>query len=184
MFGIQLSLRCCDAYLRNTSRVSTKRAVRAVPRKSIAASSRPRVLIIESRDDVYSRLRPVLEEADFEIERRDVGAMVTSTIECFEPDLILVSEDMPDESGWLIVCKLRQSRHHQPVWMYAARRPHLQADWKDVYGVDQVIEYGGMLVCLVQQIRQRIRTWLSLPRGETHRRQFFAPPMSPARRTA
>ncbi|MHB8861911.1 MAG: response regulator [Pirellulaceae bacterium] len=116
----------------------------------------PRALIIEYRDEVYAGLKRVLEEAGFQVERGRVGATAAARIRQFEPDLILVNEELPDESGWLMTCKLRLTRRTQPIWLYTVRRPRWRADWREFLGVDEVIEYRGVLAILLQQVRQRL----------------------------
>lgn len=131
-----------------------------------------RVLVLEHRDEVYRGLKLVLEEGGFQVERGRVGATARARIQQFEPDLILVNEELPDESGWLMTCKLRLSHRVQPVWLYAVRKPRWRADWRELLGVDEVIEYRGALTVLVQQIRRRLAN------------RHVSPPVEPARRPA
>jgi CheY-like chemotaxis protein len=115
------------------------------------------VLVVEHRDEVFNGLRVVLEEANLKVERAKLGGVVAAKIRKSVPGLILVNERMPDESGWLITCKLRLSRHAQPVWLYTLQRAYMVADWKEISGVDEVINYDGVLPKLFEKVRGRLR---------------------------
>jgi len=167
MFHTPTELRSCDAYLRSVASTSVPRSQKSNSFRHPSTRLRPRVLVIEFRDEVYSGLKSLLEEHGFEVERAALGATVAHTFNQFAPDLVLVNEDMPYESGWLITCKLRLMRHRQPVWLYTVRQPRLQADWKEFSGVDEVIEYGGVLIRLVQHVRRGIFEWLKSPGEES-----------------
>lgn len=116
----------------------------------------PRVVVVEFRDEVYAGLKGVLEEAGFQVERGRIGATAAARIRRFEPDLILVNEELPDESGWLMTCKLRLTRCSQPIWLYAVRKPRRRKQWREFWGADEVIEYRGVLAILLQHIRRRL----------------------------
>ena len=163
MLSSQYQLRCCDAYLRSESRALKRRSSTGISSRRDSTRLRPRVLVVEYRDEVYAGLKALLEEHGSELERAESGATVASSFSRFVPDLLLINEDMPDESGWLITCKLRITRHRQPVWLYTVREPRLKADWKEFTGVDEVIEYGGVVIRLVQDVRQRLAEWPGRP---------------------
>jgi len=121
---------------------------------------RPRVLTVECRDEVYAKLKALLDDECCDVARAELGATVASALRQFAPDLILVNGEMPDESGWLIACKMRLRRCLQPVWLYAARPRRLPAAWKDLSGVDKLIQYDGVLPQLLQSIKQNMSAWL------------------------
>jgi len=158
MLSSQLELRCPAVRLRSDTdpskcQTSTANLLR---RQRI----RPCVLIVEYRDEVYAVLEGLLEEHGFDVERAESGESATRSLSRFTLDLVLINEDMPDETGWLITCKLRLTRHEQPVWLYAARQPLMKADWKEFSGVDEVIEYGGVLTRLIRNVRPHVVKWL------------------------
>lgn len=153
------SMRCCDAYLRSAA--STVRRLPAdlsVLGRETAVPLR-RVLVVEFRDEVFAGLKSLLEDCGCEVARAASAAAVAAQLNQFAPDLLLVNEDMPDESGWLIICKLRLNAYLQPAWLYAVQAPRIRADWKEACGVDQVISYGGVLSRLVLRVRERIECW-------------------------
>lgn len=160
MFGSSAQLRCCDAYLRSSVKTTASRpsASAAAGQESVGLSRR--VLIAEFRDEVFADLKRLFEDYECEVARAESGADVGEQVKQFVPDLLVVNENMPDESGWLITCKLRLSKHRQPVWLYAARTPRLHADWKEFCGVDEILAYGGVLSRLALRVRQRLENWL------------------------
>lgn len=166
MLSTLTNLRCCDAYLRSAGGAQKRRTSDSISPGSQSTRFRLRVLVVEFRDEVYAGLRALLDEHGFEVQRAESGSTVAHTFNHFVPDLILLNEDMPDESGWLITCKLRLTRHRQPVWLYTDRQPRFKADWKEHYGIDELIEYGGVLTRLVQRVRQVVAKWLSGPDRE------------------
>jgi DNA-binding NtrC family response regulator len=122
---------------------------------------RPRVLVVEFRDEVYAGLKAVLEEHNCRVTRAEVGADVAGSIIQCSPDLVLVNESMPDESGWLVTCKLQVTCLRLPVWLYVVRCPQPTATLNEFTGVSRMIEYGGVLLQLVQLVRQDLVEWLA-----------------------
>jgi CheY-like chemotaxis protein len=128
------------------------------------APPKRRVLVVEFRDEVYACLKTLLQESGLEVERAERGDAVAECARRFAPDLILVNEDMPDESGWLIACKLRLGARRCPAWLYTSRLPRCHRDWRQFAGVAEVIDYGGVLLRLTLELRARLRAWLAAPR--------------------
>ena len=153
-------LRCYEGYLRSTAIAPARCPSNSNSTASQLTSFRPRVLVVEFRDEVYAGLKAVLEEHGCHVARAEFGATVAGTLIRFSPDLVLVNESMPDESGWLVACKLRLMRHRQPVWLYAVRRPEPIAVWKEFSGVSRLIDYGGILSRLLQHVRQHLAHWM------------------------
>lgn len=160
MFGNSSQLRCCDAYLRSAA--ARTREQSASTARGRSAGTYPRVLIVEFRDEVFAALKSLLEENRCQVGRAVSGRDVATEVKRFAPDLVLVNEGMPGESGWLITCKLRLVQFHAPVWLYAGRKPRPHADWKELCGVDEVLAYGGVLRRLDARIRERLSRWLVL----------------------
>lgn len=158
MFGSLAKLRCCDAYLRSAVTSVNRRSAWA-PKEQPVESSR-RVLVVEFRDEVFAELKSVFEEHGCEVARAASGASVAAQVKQFAPGLLLVNESMPDESGWLITCKLRLTRQRLPIWLYAVRKPHPFADWKESIGVDEILAYGGVVSRLRLRVRERLERWL------------------------
>ena len=175
MFESSTQLQCCAAYLRSTAsdRHSNSSS------DPVKTASR-RLLIVESRDEVFATLKRVLEEQACEVARAVRGTEVAHRTEQFAPDLLLINENMPDESGWLISCKLRLTRVHKPVWLYAVRPPQFLADWKNICGVDEVIAYRGAVNQLTAQIRQRLKNWLQSSANDRQRGRAALTANSPA----
>jgi CheY-like chemotaxis protein len=125
------------------------------------APPKRRVLVVEFRDEVYAGLKTMLQDSGLEVERAERGSAVAACARRFAPDLILVNEDMPDESGWLIACKLRLGAKRCPAWIYAPRLPRCHREWQQFAGVSEVIVYDGVLLRLTVELRARLRPWLA-----------------------
>ena len=161
MFESLAQLRCCDAYLRSVATNVTHRfAASAAGPRSVETSRR--VLIVEFSDEVFADLKCLLEDHGWEVARAASGAAVAACMRRFAPQLLLVNESMPDESGWLITCKLRLLGQRQPVWLYAVRKPQVDVDWKEFCGVDKVLTYGGALRRLRLRVRESLASWLDV----------------------
>ena len=175
MLASSAQLRCCHAYLHSylhsaaTTTAHRRSTDSPASDRRIAVHSQ-RVLVVEFRDEVYASLKSLLEAYGWEVARAASGAEVATQVNRFAPDLLLVNESMPDKSGWLITCKLRLTKHRQPVWLFAAHTPPIRADWKESCGVDEVIAYGGVLSRLVLRVRERLerrRDGSGVNRGRT-----------------
>ncbi len=119
----------------------------------------PCVLVVESRDDVYGALRSLIEAQGLRVLRATRGVEVAARIRALAPQLVLIYEDMHDESGWLIAAKLQFSLYRGPIWLYTARWPRCLADRQKATGVDQVIQCGRGLLPLLEEVRTRIVEW-------------------------
>jgi hypothetical protein len=92
--------------------------------------------------------------------RAEFGTAVAATVIRLSPDLVLVNETLPDESGWLVAANLQVMRFQRPVWLYAVRRPQPLTPWTEFSGISQVIDYGGVLSRLLQHLRQHLAQWM------------------------
>jgi CheY-like chemotaxis protein len=119
----------------------------------------PCVLVVESRDDAYGALRSLIEAQGLRVSRATRGGEVAARIRELAPQLVLIHEDMHDESGWLIAAKLQFSRCLGPVWLYTARWPRCLAVRQKATGVDQVIQCGRSLFALLEEVQTRIIEW-------------------------
>jgi DNA-binding response OmpR family regulator len=118
-----------------------------------------KMLIVEFRDEVYADLQAMLREMGVAVERATYEATVPAIINRLKPDLVLIHEEMPYESGWLIACKLAFSHPGQAVWLYGARSSDRLAQRQRVCGVDEFIAYGGVLSRLAEQLREAVWRW-------------------------
>ncbi|REK48829.1 MAG: hypothetical protein DWQ46_01385 [Planctomycetota bacterium] len=100
-----------------------------------------------------------MEEAGIIVKRAIDGLAIASTLNCTVPDLILINEDSPYGSGWLITYKVRLAQYNGPVWLYGPRPPRYQISRK-FCGVDVIIEYGGVLSRLLSDVQKRIQQQL------------------------
>ncbi len=159
MLESQARFRCCEAYLRGVAKTVNLHSA-STPSYRTPVRAAKRVLIVEHRDEVFADLRSLFEARRCQVAQIVSGAVVADQIKQFVPDLLLVNETMPDESGWLISCKLQFTKNRPTVWLYAERARRMLEDWMDVCGIDEVLEYGGIRTRLDSRVRERLRHWL------------------------
>lgn len=152
-------LHCGDDVLRSNPKQVGPPLTPTTNAPSPAAS--PRVLVVEFRNHAFAMLKCRLEEHQCQVARAVVGSEVAAEVMRCAPDLILVNERMPDESGWLIACKLRLTQLSSPVWLYQAGMPRSLSDWKKFCGVNTVLAYDGVLRRLDAQIGEQLKGWLT-----------------------
>ncbi len=150
MLTLRKSLRCCSAYLKGAAARENRTTDWKHGRE---LQHRPSVLIADHRDDFFRPLKEFFEAEGVQVLRATAGSQVTSAVVDVHPDVVIIHERLPDESGWLISCKLRLRSFWQPVWIYAETRPLSCDDWKELSGVDEIIEHRGLVSSLLWQIR-------------------------------
>ncbi len=160
MFALKKSLRCCSAYLRGTANFRHTSNRSSAGGRCRELKRQPTALIVDHRDEFFDGLEAFFESVGVRVGRAESGAAVAAAICRFPPDLAIIHENVADESGWLISCKLRLRRFWQPIWVYADKKPLSQEDWKELSGVDEVIEYGGLLSGLLWQLQPICSSWL------------------------
>lgn len=115
-----------------------------------------RVLVIDFRDEVFAAISNILRGFDCQVHRAESSETVSKVAGRVPLDLILLNQQMPTESGWLISCKLRLTCCWQPIWMYTAdRNAHRQA-WQHLARVDAIFEYDGDVWRLSNLIEDRL----------------------------
>ncbi len=159
------SICSCPAHPEGTA------AIRTDSGHSVATDERMprprRVLIVDFRDEVYASLKAVLEDEGVAVDRADCGARVANKVRQFAPDLVLINESLPDESGWLVATKIRFGRTESRVWLYAAEMPVTVREWMLQSAVAEVIGYHGDLLRLLTHVRQRTRELIGNKAPET-----------------
>lgn len=120
------------------------------------AKMRSRVLIGEFRDEVFADLAALFESQGFGVTRAHCGIAMTSQVQKSCPDLVVLSERFPDQSGWLVAAKLQMCRTPPRVWLYASRLPARVHVQQEVCRIDEVLAYGGILSRLRHQVLELI----------------------------
>ncbi len=136
---------------------------------------RPRVLIIEFRDEIYASLKSLFEKYGFHVYRSENDMDVSHLMKSISPDLILVNEKMQYETGWLIASKIKFGAHKKPVCLYSVRDPKVNQKCMELTGVDRIMEYGGILDLLLQQFQQFLDHEYEFPLKERRKKRAYAP---------
>lgn len=121
MLNIDIQVCCRGSLSRSEFGATVARLRHSAPQASQRLHRAPRVLVVEFRDEVFAALLAALRDQDCEVQRAESGAAAGAALARFLPDLVLVNESLPDESGWLIACKARFWPRRRPGWFYAAR---------------------------------------------------------------
>lgn len=114
-----------------------------------------RVLIVESRDEVYTGLRPMIELMGFRVARAVSVVQTFRRIYDFGPDLVLINGDLPNHAGWVMRGRLVLERYALSVWVYMASRPKELDQWISVTATDDVITHDGELSQFISQLCTR-----------------------------
>ena len=97
-------------------------------------------LIVEFRDEAFVEIRSRLEDCGWQVVRAEHASDVAARMHNDTPQLVIVSEEMPDESGCLITHKLRQQHCLPVVWLYTSRRKAIARGFGKFCGVDKVLQ--------------------------------------------
>lgn len=132
--------------------------------RSYASCSVPRlrVLIVEYRDDHFDDLKMYFESLGCQVARAARSDVVSAAARVFSPDLILLCDQMPEESSRLIACKLRFGRLKQPIWLYTASGQDDCTAWRDWSGINQVLVYAGRLASLREVLSRELSVGATL----------------------
>lgn len=161
MLSINFEVRRHSSLLSSDGEAMAERQRHSASQASQQLRRRPRVLVVEFRDEVFAALQAALEEQHCEVQRAEFGAAAGAALARFLPDLALVNESLPDESGWLVACKATFLRRGRPVWLYAARLAPSNSAWREICGIARVIAYGGVLSQLLEQLSRDFDAWRS-----------------------
>lgn len=126
-----------------------------------------RVLLVEYRDEVFARLSTDLGEAGLQVERVCTGHGVRRRFARHRPELVIANMDTPDESGWLMVSKLRLEAPATRIWLYAPRCPSPADQHFARFLAVELVQYSGDLFFLAAEILRRIRDPGPTRKGET-----------------
>jgi CheY-like chemotaxis protein len=115
-----------------------------------------KILLVENRDEVYSRLAADLSRLGVRVCRAKGGTEATSRCARRRPHLLLISARLPDESGWLLTSKIRMTEPHLPIWIYAPWASPANVDMANFVAADELIDYEGDLWRLSHEIIDRL----------------------------
>ncbi len=114
------------------------------------------VLLIEPRDEVFARVAGDLQSRGLRVFRAKSAAQASRRYARHPVDLLLVPPALPDESGWLFLSKLRLTAPGAKVWVYTAQASPAEVDLANFVRADELIEYGGDLWRLAQEVLDRL----------------------------
>lgn len=126
------------------------------------------VLLVESRDDVFERLASDLAAARVRVVRARCSNEAIRRYLRAPAHLLVVNGDQPGESAWLLAAKLHLTHPAARIWAYKCQSLPLDMMAVRFLDVDELIEYGGDLSRLTDEILHRLwaATGLSVPPGE------------------
>ena len=122
------------------------------------------LIVVEFRDEVFAAIAQLLRCYNLPAYRARSAPELAETLGRHQAELILLSATQPDESAWLTSAKLRIVDSYRSVWIYTPNRPSAIDEWLSMAGVDDVIDYGGVLHSLIDSLQLRLAFRHSLAR--------------------
>lgn len=113
---------------------------------------RRRVLIGEFRDEIYADLEVLFRNQRYDVGRAEYGLAMTAQVQNEVPNLIVLNDRFPDQSGWLVAAKLHMLKSTFQVWLYTNNLPADILIKQEMCQIDEVLAYGGGLSRLHNQI--------------------------------
>lgn len=113
-------------------------------------------LVVEFRDEVFVEIRARLQDLGWKVIRAEQASDVAACMNHDDPQLILINESMPDESGCLIANKMRLNHCLPIVWLYSAQPKAVARRYGKFCGVDKVLNYDGVVQHLGELIQSRL----------------------------
>lgn len=121
-----------------------------------SARQQPTVLLVEHRDKVYARLATDMSETGMHVVRAKTAVEALKLFGRCVPRYVVANLDLPDQSGWLLACKLRFCKPDIHVWLYQADSSSYDAAMTRYLQINEVLNYGGNLLGLSESIVELI----------------------------
>ncbi len=113
-------------------------------------------LLVEHRDEVYARLAADMAATGMRVVRATTAVEALKSFGRCEPDQVVANLDLPDQSGWLLACKLRFCQPDIHVWLYQSDASDYDGGMAKYLQVNEVLNYGGDLLGLSETIVEMI----------------------------
>lgn len=127
-------------------------------RRSRSRHSRPTVIIVEYRDEVYARLAADIARFEVDIIRTESVESTRLLVSRCDSALVIANRDLPEHSGWLLAEKVRRMPHVE-LWMYLPCASKYASVLAEVQQVSELIEYRGDLFMLSDLLLNRFEDW-------------------------
>lgn len=114
-------------------------------------------LVVEFRDEVFVEIRSRLLDFGWQVVRAERASDIAACMNIYDPQLVIVNEAMPDESGCLITYKLRLNHSLPIVWLFSSQAKVVGRRFGKFCGVDKVVHYDGVLQNLGDAIQGRLQ---------------------------
>ena len=117
------------------------------------------VLLIEPRDEVFSRLQ------------YDLGQIGVGTYRAAHPEevfrvhtripvhLTLANPRLPQSSIWLTSAKLRMLNPHASIWLYWVKPSSREYRWAQLSGIERIQPYDGSLHQLSDRLMTAVKSF-------------------------
>jgi hypothetical protein len=112
----------------------------------------PAVLLVEHRDEVYARLAADFAETGLTVVRATTAFQAIGLFARHNYDLVVANLDLLDQSGWLLAGKLHFIQESVCIWLYKPQKTPTDVSMAKFLRVDELLEYGGDLLCLSDAI--------------------------------
>lgn len=117
------------------------------------------VVVLESRRDKGILLQRLFDNYGVAAHWTSDGCNLLATSMRIAPSLIVMSAEMPDQSSWLTVAKLRHSGYSRDIWMYGGLKAHLNDQWARFANVQKILVEDNLPTGIVSSLASEIEKW-------------------------
>ena len=114
------------------------------------------VLLVESRDDVFSCLAAVFVTAGLRVARAKSPTEAIRRYVRNPAGLLVVNADQPNQSAWLLAAKLRLTHPVACIWVYSRHPSTSDVGVANFLMIDELIDFEGDLSCLTDEVFHRL----------------------------
>lgn len=132
------------------AQLKSRRILKNMPDIDVA----PIIAVVEHRDEVFARLWGDLRRAGCAIERFTTAGVALQRYRRHRFALVLASERLPDQSGWLLAAKLTAFDRQCRIWVYESGSSQGAHSLGALVKAERVLYYAGNVWNLSDQVQR------------------------------
>lgn len=113
---------------------------RSAPARRDSRRSDRRLLLVESDDATAGKLVKDLHNGHLRVIRTRTAALAYQAVMERAFDLVIAAVNLPDESGWLLTCKLLSDDPQKRIWLYGAELEPRHHQMADFIGAERLVD--------------------------------------------
>lgn len=123
----------------------------------IPSSTLRTILLVEHRDEVFSRIAEDLRRQGFNVERACTTGEACEKFATTQAGLIVANRELShEESGWLLVSKWALARRQRRIWLYTASPQPFDEQWCRFTKVEKLLYHEGSVWKLSEQLLSQL----------------------------